>query len=271
MKKLTHLILLISLLIPITYHLQPMTYTYAAVPHLINYQGRLTDKDAKPLEGVYTLTFRIYDAENAGNLLWQETHSGVVIQKGIFNILLGSVTNLTLPFDKPYFLEIKVGDEVMSPRQTITSAGYAMRSETSENALQAQNATTVANVGVSTTPQPNKILPLDANAKLPVNALSLKSYDSGWFAISSYTNYTKTHSLGTTKCIITLMFASDANGTNAGAPRFLESGGNWYGLWWYGLTSTTIGIRMGLIVADLYNGSAFVTPTYGRIVMLALE
>jgi microcystin-dependent protein len=107
----------------------------AAVPHLINYQGKLTDASGQPLEGSFELTFRIYDAENAGNLLWEEAQTGVVIQKGIFNILLGAVTNLNLPFTIPYFLEIKVGSEVMSPRQRITSAGYAIRAETADNGV----------------------------------------------------------------------------------------------------------------------------------------
>jgi len=106
----------------------------AAIPHLINYQGRLTDKDGAPLNGSYQLTFRIYDAETAGNLLWQATHTGIVIQKGIFGVLLGSINDssydfTTLAFDKPYFLEIKVGNEVMSPRQRITSSGYAINAE----------------------------------------------------------------------------------------------------------------------------------------------
>ena len=102
---------------------------FAAVPHLINYQGKLTDTGGVPLEGSYGLTFRIYDAETGGNLLWEETQNGVVVQKGVFSVLLGSVTNLGLSFDKAYFLEIKVGSEVMSPRQRITSAGYAIRAE----------------------------------------------------------------------------------------------------------------------------------------------
>ena len=124
----------------------PSSFVYAAVPHLINYQGRLTDSSGAPLNGSYELAFRIYDAQAAGNLLWEEIQSGVIIQKGIFSILLGSVTNLNIPFDKPYWLEIKVGNEVMSPRQQITSAGYAMRAE------EAEDANTVGNVGVSATP-----------------------------------------------------------------------------------------------------------------------
>ncbi len=112
--------------------------SYAAVPHLLNYQGRLTDSGGAPLNGTYALTFRIYDAETAGTMLWEETQAGVVIQKGIFNILLGSVTNLGLPFDKPYWLEIKVGNEVMSPRQAITSSGYAIRAEEADNAKESE-------------------------------------------------------------------------------------------------------------------------------------
>ncbi len=153
---------------------------FADIPHLINYQGKLTDKDNKPvIDGTYPVTFRIYDSETAGSLLWEETQS-ITAQKGVFSVLLGGVTNLDLSFDKPYFLEIKVKDEVLSPRQRIASVGYAYRAE---NANQAQNATTVDAIGVSTTPAANKILPLDSNAKL--SASVLKIYDSGWFSVAN--------------------------------------------------------------------------------------
>lgn len=136
-QRLTFLSVLFSLylFLPVSCPLFPATcsLSYAEVPHLINYQGRLTDKDNKPLDGAYKITFRIYDALQGGNLLWEETHSNLSIPKGIFSVLLGSVSNLGLAFDKPYFLEIKVGDdEPMSPRQRITSAGYAI---TAENVL----------------------------------------------------------------------------------------------------------------------------------------
>lgn len=110
----------------------PSSLVYASVPHLINYQGRLTDAQGQPLTGSYPVTFRIYDAETAGNLLWEEAHAGMVIDKGLFSVLLGSVTNLNIPFDKPYFLEIVVSGEVMSPRQRISSSGYAIHAEAAE-------------------------------------------------------------------------------------------------------------------------------------------
>jgi len=112
-----------------------LSTSYAQIPHLINYQGKLTDKDGDPVaDGNYSVTFRIYDAESGGALLWEETQS-ILVQKGIFFCLLGGVTNLGLAFDKPYWLAIKVGsDSEMTPRQQIASAGYALRTEYAENA-----------------------------------------------------------------------------------------------------------------------------------------
>jgi microcystin-dependent protein len=104
---------------------------FAAVPRVINYQGRLTDKSNKPLEGSYAITFRIFDVATGVAAIWSETQSGVVVQKGVFSVLLGSQTVFpdTLKFDKPYYLEIQVGSEVLSPRQQIASAGYSIMSE----------------------------------------------------------------------------------------------------------------------------------------------
>ncbi|HIE30452.1 TPA: hypothetical protein EYP66_24600, partial [Candidatus Poribacteria bacterium] len=42
------------------------------VPKLINYQGKLTDTEGNPLTGDFSMTFAIYDAEDGGNLLWEE-------------------------------------------------------------------------------------------------------------------------------------------------------------------------------------------------------
>jgi hypothetical protein len=151
---------------------------YAAVPHLLNYQGRLTDTSGSPLNGSYNLTFRIYDAETAGNLLWQETHAGAVIQKGLFGVLLGSVTNLDLPFDKPYFLEIKVGNEVMNPRQAITSAGYAIRAKNAESSdkIKADSADTAP--GYLSDKVDNSTIQVNSSDKLEVKG-GLAQYIKG--------------------------------------------------------------------------------------------
>lgn len=173
---------------------RPSSLVYAAIPHLINYQGRLTDKSGKPLEGSYALTFRIYDAETAGTQLWEETHSGVVIQKGVFSVLLGSVTNFNLTFSNPYFLEIKVGSEVMAPRQRITSAGYAMRAENAGSADTLTSVLPTSKGGTAVTTNansPNGVVVLDASGYVPDNSVdtgALKTAISG-FAHTSPQGY----------------------------------------------------------------------------------
>ncbi len=102
----------------------------AQVPKLIRYQGTLVDANNVPLEGTYALTFRVYDAASVGSVLWSETQSAVPVSRGVFNVLLGQVTSLTLAFDKDYWLTTQVGtDAEMTPRQRLTSVPYAYRAE----------------------------------------------------------------------------------------------------------------------------------------------
>lgn len=270
MNKLTKILLLILLLYALRY---PLSASYAAVPHLINYQGRLTDSSGKPIpDGTHTIVLRLYNAQAAGVLRWQGTYQ-VSVQKGLFSVLLGGVSDsgfnfATLNFDEPYYLEILVNGEVMSPRQMIASAGYAIRAEKAE---EAQNANKVANVEVSVTPSPNKLLPLDNNAKLPVSAL--KVYDSGWFAAAAGTAYAKTHNLGTTKILATIYASVNSDGS--GNTTIVGS-------WWWDPNSTNYNTTMTALsttqitvktqargIGQSYDGG--IVSGYLRIVMLALE
>ena len=258
----------------------------AAVPHLINYQGRLTNAADTPVaDGNYSVAFRIYDAESGGTLLWQGTHT-ITVSKGIFNVLLGDINDsgynfANLAFDKQYYLAIKVGsDPEMAPRQRITSVGYAIRAEQSE---QAQNATKLNNFEVNTIPQANKLLPLDSNAKLPLSAL--KIYDSGWFAVSINSNYPKTHNLGTTKVIYQLWFSPNSNGDPCysiyGIVELDQDGrGNFRGGFVTTLTPTAITISTSGISGNgnyVWDGlksnnvPGNYTSGYYRIILLALE
>ena len=249
----------------------------ASVPHLINYQGRLTDTSGTPLNGSYAVTFRIYDAETAGSMLWEEAHTGLVIQKGIFSVLLGSVTSMSLAFDKQYYLEIKVGTEVMSPRQRITSAGYAVRAEEAEK-LGGKPSTDYALASdITSSPTANKAVKLDSNAKLPLTAL--KVYDSGWFGASAGSSYAKTHNLGTTKVLITVYFSTNSDGSSlcalAGHNFYYEPYGNEGVTYVTSLTTTTINVRGSPnYIAHVMNDAGIRTnyrSGYLRIIMLALE
>jgi len=112
----------------ITISLSLITAT-SGIPKLINLQGRLTDANNVPLYGNFRMVFRIYDASSGGVKLWEEIHEGInnitTSKQGIFNVLLGSITPITLRFDKDYWLEIQVKDEILLPRQRIASVGYA--------------------------------------------------------------------------------------------------------------------------------------------------
>lgn len=102
----------------------------ADVPHLVRFQGKVTNKAGAPLTGDYRITVRIYDAETGGTLLWSESQTPVPVNNGVFTILMGNVTALDLPFDEPYWLSIEVNnDGEMEPRQQITSVGYAIYAE----------------------------------------------------------------------------------------------------------------------------------------------
>lgn len=110
--------------------LRPPT-ALAQVPPLIRYQGQAVDAKGVPLEGPYTLTFRLYSAETAGTKLWEEVQPNIPLSKGHFSVLLGSVTPLTgMDWSQPCWLAIQVNTEPeLAPRQQITSVPLAITAE----------------------------------------------------------------------------------------------------------------------------------------------
>ncbi|MCP4413328.1 MAG: hypothetical protein GY808_12270, partial [Gammaproteobacteria bacterium] len=67
------------------------------IPTMINYQGFLTDNSGTPLDGSgYEITFALYyDTTGVASVVWEETHSDIIINDGLFNVLLGSIDTLT--------------------------------------------------------------------------------------------------------------------------------------------------------------------------------
>jgi hypothetical protein len=99
----------------------------AEIPSMINYQGILTNDNGTVVnDGNYNLSFSIYDAASGGSALWSETHSGVEVTQGLFNIMLGSVTPLDIPFDMQYYLEIAVDGDIMTDRIAFSSTAYSL-------------------------------------------------------------------------------------------------------------------------------------------------
>ncbi len=101
----------------------------AAVPQQISYQGHLMDPDGNPLSGTYDFVFHIYDTDTGGVANWSEIQNGIPVQDGIFQVVLGAVTPITLDFTTNYWLEIAVDGETMLPRQPLTSVGTALNAQ----------------------------------------------------------------------------------------------------------------------------------------------
>ena len=104
----------------------------AAPPTTLNYQGALTNTSGTPVSATLSMTLRLYSAATGGVPLYVETQS-VAVTNGNFNVQLGAVTPLSLPFDVPYFLGVTVGaDAEMTPRQPLASSGYAFRASSAD-------------------------------------------------------------------------------------------------------------------------------------------
>jgi hypothetical protein len=108
----------------------------AAAPPIapsISYQGRLTTPSGTPVEdGVYTMTFSIYNDPTTGSPLWTQT-STVTVTNGLFDVALGSITNpinATVFPGGPRWLGVQVDpDPEMTPRQPFDSVPYAITTE----------------------------------------------------------------------------------------------------------------------------------------------
>ena len=119
------------------------TFSYAGVPQMMNYQGKITSPAGALVDTTIGMEFAIYDDSTGGNVLWADTLSSVDVEKGIFSVLLGSVNAIPdTVFDGSIrYLGVKVGDDPeMTPRKAIVSVGYAYRAEYADTAQYAHVA-----------------------------------------------------------------------------------------------------------------------------------
>ncbi|MCH8127978.1 hypothetical protein IIC38_18815, partial [candidate division KSB1 bacterium] len=83
----------------------------AQISQTISYQGVLTNAAGAVVEdGMYMITFRLYDVNEGGENIWVEMQD-VPVVGGIFNVILGGNNPLDLPFDQPYWLGIAIGGD----------------------------------------------------------------------------------------------------------------------------------------------------------------
>ena len=102
----------------------------AVLTPLLQYQGRLTDPGTGEAvaDGVYSISFRLYNVESGGSWLWMETED-VSVQGGLFSTVLGDTTALdhSLFNGQALWLGVKVGaDAEATPRQQVLPVAYAL-------------------------------------------------------------------------------------------------------------------------------------------------
>ncbi len=106
--------------------------TFAQVPRTISFQGVLTDASGNLIpDGNHTLTLKLYDNVASPTPIFTEAQT-VPVVKGIFNVIIGSVTALpaSLAFDRAYFLGVSVnGGTELLPRSALTAVPYALRAD----------------------------------------------------------------------------------------------------------------------------------------------
>ncbi len=114
------------------------SFALAEVPDTMTYQGYMTDSAGEPLNGVQSVTFKIYGAETGTEAIWEQTDT-VTFEQGRFEALLGGNDN---PLDANVFsspelwiaVSIGGGDELL-PRVMLPSVPYATRADVAENAV----------------------------------------------------------------------------------------------------------------------------------------
>lgn len=122
---------------------------------------------------------------------------------------------------------------------------------------------------------------IDRSSILNDNEIGLDYYDSGWFAISSSTEYSKTHNLGTTR-VIGIVYFSDSSDGSGIVTAF--NGTQWrehnpesnVGLAISDLSTTVIEVQTGAQIQHVSAAAAadnakFATSGYARIILIAVK
>jgi len=100
------------------------SYSLAAVPCKINYQGRLI-KDNVPVNGPVNMEFKLYNQVTNGTLIKTITINNVQVFNGLFRALL-DLGDVDWTAGETIYLEVKAGTDTLSPREPIYAYPYAI-------------------------------------------------------------------------------------------------------------------------------------------------
>jgi hypothetical protein len=97
-----------------------------SIPRLIHYQGKLTDLAGIPITGTRSMMFKLYSGTSS---YWNETQT-VSVNRGIFNVLLGSATPIsTVPEAGACSLQIIVEGLPIVPKVMLVSTPYCFNAD----------------------------------------------------------------------------------------------------------------------------------------------
>src|SRR5580698_474019 len=100
----------------------------AAVPHIVQYAGTVTNATGEPVR----VKFALYATQTGGEPVWSESQSVTTDAKGRYAVLLGSATEGGLPQQvfsnaEAKWLGIKVGDGEEAPRVILVATPYSLK------------------------------------------------------------------------------------------------------------------------------------------------
>jgi len=148
---------------------QQPTQSADVVPRLVNYSGKATDLQGKPIAGVSGLTFAIYKDQQGGAPLWMETQNVTLDAKGNYTVRLGATRSDGLPLElfssgDARWLGVRVNGDDETPRVLLLSVPYALKAADAEtlggkplSAFQLATPTVDAPPALSKTPASNVI------------------------------------------------------------------------------------------------------------------
>lgn len=120
-------------------------FSVAAIPDSFTVTFRLLNDTGGPVNENINTTISVYDSVSGGSPLYNETKNVSYNVNGVGSFTLNS---LNLPFDSNYYIEGRVGGELLSPRINVTPAPYSFFSNNatwSSNGSWAQGSLTSEN------------------------------------------------------------------------------------------------------------------------------
>lgn len=117
---------LVCLLVPVS--------ALADAPPYVNVQGYLETGAGTPANGPFDLTLSLHTAKTGGSQLYTATLSGVAVQAGVFDAVLGPLPTTAIADAAELWLEAAVVGEPAMERRRVLATAYALESTHAESA-----------------------------------------------------------------------------------------------------------------------------------------